>query len=80
MMHRSRPLILAKDSSRPKQSSDADIPQRKLETVKMPMHMTAGKSEQQLEELRKMAPMERIGEPADIARVVSFLAGPDGAG
>ena len=33
----------------------------------------------QLEELGKMAPLERIGEPADVARVVSFLAGPDGA-
>jgi hypothetical protein len=30
--------------------------------------MTAGKSEQQLEELGKMGPMQRTGKPADIAR------------
>jgi 3-oxoacyl-[acyl-carrier protein] reductase len=28
--------------------------------------------------LAKLSPLERLGEPADIARVVSFLAGPDG--
>jgi 3-oxoacyl-[acyl-carrier protein] reductase len=38
-----------------------------------------GKSQNQIEELKKMAPLERLGEPDDIARVVSFLAGPDGA-
>lgn len=26
----------------------------------------------------KLAPIERLGEPLDIARVVSFLAEPDG--
>jgi 3-oxoacyl-[acyl-carrier protein] reductase len=26
----------------------------------------------------KLAPLERLGAPEDIARVVSFLAGPDG--
>ena len=26
-----------------------------------------------------MAPLERLGRPVDIAAVVSFLAGPDGA-
>lgn len=30
--------------------------------------MTAGKSEQQMEELGKMGPMQRTGKPADIAR------------
>jgi 3-oxoacyl-[acyl-carrier protein] reductase len=38
-----------------------------------------GKSEAQIDELRKLAPLERLGQPEDIARVVSFLAGPDGA-
>ncbi|MBD2100960.1 SDR family oxidoreductase [Leptolyngbya sp. FACHB-261] len=28
-----------------------------------------------MEHLSKLAPMERLGEPIDIARVVSFLAG-----
>jgi 3-oxoacyl-[acyl-carrier protein] reductase len=36
------------------------------------------KSEEQLEQLRKLAPLERLGQPEDIAHVVSFLAGPDG--
>jgi 3-oxoacyl-[acyl-carrier protein] reductase len=37
-----------------------------------------GKSEEQIAEISKMAPLERIGQPVDIANVVSFLAGPDG--
>jgi 3-oxoacyl-[acyl-carrier protein] reductase len=37
-----------------------------------------GKEEDQIEELRKQAPLERLGQPEDIANVVSFLAGPDG--
>jgi 3-oxoacyl-[acyl-carrier protein] reductase len=37
-----------------------------------------GKTPEQIDRLRKMAPLERIGEPDDIASVVSFLAGPDG--
>jgi 3-oxoacyl-[acyl-carrier protein] reductase len=37
-----------------------------------------GKSEGQIAELGKLAPLERIGTPDDIANVVSFLAGPDG--
>jgi 3-oxoacyl-[acyl-carrier protein] reductase len=36
------------------------------------------KAEAQIEELRKQAPLERLGQPEDIANVVSFLAGPDG--
>lgn len=39
----------------------------------------AGKTEAQIEQLRKVAPLERLGQPDDIAGVVSFLAGPDGA-
>ena len=37
-----------------------------------------GKSPEQIAELAKMAPLERLGEPEDIANVVSFLAGADG--
>lgn len=36
------------------------------------------KTPEQIEQLRKVAPLERLGEPTDIANVVSFLAGPDG--
>jgi 3-oxoacyl-[acyl-carrier protein] reductase len=38
-----------------------------------------GKTDEQIEHLRKLAPLERLGQPEDIASVVSFLAGPDGA-
>jgi 3-oxoacyl-[acyl-carrier protein] reductase len=38
-----------------------------------------GKTEAQLEEFRKLPPLERLGQPEDIGSVVSFLAGPDGA-
>ena len=37
-----------------------------------------GKSEAQIEEFKKLNPLERLGSPEDIANVVSFLAGPDG--
>src|SRR3954447_15602011 len=37
-----------------------------------------GKSEQLIDELAKMAPIERLGTPEDICNAVSFLAGPDG--
>jgi 3-oxoacyl-[acyl-carrier protein] reductase len=36
-----------------------------------------GKSEEQIRQFAKMPPLERLGQPDDIARVVSFLAGPD---
>jgi len=36
------------------------------------------KSAQQIAEFTKMNPLERMGQPADIANVVSFLAGSDG--
>jgi 3-oxoacyl-[acyl-carrier protein] reductase len=38
----------------------------------------SGKTEEQVAELAKLVPLERLGEPEDIANVVSFLAGPDG--
>lgn len=37
-----------------------------------------GKSEQMVETIIKMAPLERLGQPTDIAAAVSVLAGPDG--
>jgi 3-oxoacyl-[acyl-carrier protein] reductase len=37
-----------------------------------------GKTAAQIDELSKLAPLERLGTPADIAEVVSFLVGPDG--
>jgi 3-oxoacyl-[acyl-carrier protein] reductase len=38
-----------------------------------------GKAPETIERLAKMAPLERLGQPDDIANVVSFLAGADGA-
>ncbi|GLQ52091.1 SDR family oxidoreductase [Dyella flava] len=38
-----------------------------------------GKSDEQIAQIAKMAPLERIGTPEEIAATVSFLAGPDGA-
>jgi 3-oxoacyl-[acyl-carrier protein] reductase len=35
-------------------------------------------SEERVAEIANMAPLERLGQPADIADVVSVLAGPDG--
>src|ERR1700719_3589791 len=37
-----------------------------------------GKTEEQIKQISSMAPLERLGQPDDIANVVSFLAGPDG--
>src|SRR5271154_3669801 len=37
------------------------------------------KSPEQIAQLSKLAPLERLGQPEDIANVVSFLAGPDGS-
>ena len=38
-----------------------------------------GKPQAVVEQLSRLAPLERLGQPEDIANVVSFLAGPDGA-
>ncbi len=38
-----------------------------------------GKPAEVIDRLAKLAPLERLGQPDDIAAVVSFLAGPDGA-
>ncbi|MDP9691707.1 UNVERIFIED_ORG: 3-oxoacyl-[acyl-carrier protein] reductase [Pseudomonas mohnii] len=38
-----------------------------------------GKSEEQIQSFAKMAPLERLGQPEDIARVVTFLVGPEAA-
>jgi 3-oxoacyl-[acyl-carrier protein] reductase len=37
-----------------------------------------GKTDAQIDQLRKAAPLERLGQPEDLAGVVSFLSGPDG--
>lgn len=37
-----------------------------------------GKSEEQIERLSKVPPLERLGQPEDIAGVVAHLLGPDG--
>lgn len=37
-----------------------------------------GKTQEQIDTLAKIAPLERLGTPEDIAGVVAFLAGPDG--
>jgi 3-oxoacyl-[acyl-carrier protein] reductase len=37
-----------------------------------------GKSQEAIDRFAKLAPLERLGEPQDIARTVAFLAGPDG--
>ncbi|HEX7908327.1 MAG TPA: SDR family oxidoreductase [Paraburkholderia sp.] len=36
-----------------------------------------GKTEEQIETFAKMPPLQRLGQPDDIAAVVAFLAGPD---
>ncbi|MBV5271093.1 MAG: SDR family oxidoreductase, partial [Afipia sp.] len=38
----------------------------------------SGKSPELIERMSRMAPLERLGQPPDIAGTVAFLAGPDG--
>jgi 3-oxoacyl-[acyl-carrier protein] reductase len=38
-----------------------------------------GKPQEVIDHITKLAPLERLGQPDDIANAVSFLAGPDGA-
>ncbi|MBW6425023.1 SDR family oxidoreductase [Rhizobium sp. XQZ8] len=38
-----------------------------------------GKSQAAIDNLAKLAPLERLGQPEDIANAIAFLAGPDGA-
>src|ERR1700722_988760 len=38
-----------------------------------------GKPQEIIDHLAKLAPLERLGQPEDIAAAVAFLAGPDGA-
>ncbi len=38
-----------------------------------------GKTDEQIEQIRQLAPLERLGTPEEIAAVVAFLAGPDGS-
>ena len=38
-----------------------------------------GKPPELIDRLAKLAPLERLGQPADIAAAVAFLVGPDGA-
>ena len=38
-----------------------------------------GKPQEVIDHLSKLAPLERLGQPEDIASTVAFLAGPDGA-
>lgn len=38
-----------------------------------------GKSRETVDRLAKLPPLERLGQPEDIAAAVAFLAGPDGA-
>ncbi len=38
-----------------------------------------GKPQDLVDRMAKMAPLERLGQPSDIADVVAFLAGPDAA-
>lgn len=37
-----------------------------------------GKTPELIDHMAKMAPLERLGQPEDIAQLVSFLAGPEG--
>ena len=39
----------------------------------------SGKTQEQIDSFAKMPPLERLGEPGDIARIVSFLVSQESA-
>jgi 3-oxoacyl-[acyl-carrier protein] reductase len=38
-----------------------------------------GKTQERVDQLAMLTPLERLGQPQDIAAAVAFLVGPDGA-
>jgi 3-oxoacyl-[acyl-carrier protein] reductase len=39
----------------------------------------ATRTAEQIAEMARLSPLDRLGDPSEIAAVISFLAGPDGA-
>lgn len=66
--------VLANELGRRKVTVNAVAPG----PVETPL-FTQGKSQEEMAKIAGMAPLGRLGQPDDIAGVVSFLAGPDGA-
>lgn len=49
-----------------------------MRPVRQALTFYNGKTEEQVAAIAKLAPLERIGTPEEIAGVVAMLAGPDG--